>query len=112
MSDAITRTLVLLEEELSLETIDTIEDDGQLWLVGGWAAPDAEGWRQAKSLVRLTGLDYSPAESDPSIHWVLPTPIPRRVLSGRASKEHPERYVLRVAPDVRRRAIYCSDRRE
>lgn len=65
--------------------IDTIESEGQWWLVGSWLQSNATGERTPERIVLLNTLRYQEVEEE-THRFVLNNAIPKSVLEGEAQE--------------------------
>jgi hypothetical protein len=94
------KTLVALEGDGYVYTLDTIEYKGKMWLVPEWIEPIAKQWT---SPLRIICLDVLPHQksSSPDHDFVLNNPIPKCILAGQVPLEKVKQYVVIERPDVR-----------
>ncbi len=78
---------------------DTIEHEGQLWLVPEWLQCLEEGWMTPARIIRLTGLKFQTTPDGKFGDYVLNEPIPKSVLQGASAQSGKYEDVER--PDIR-----------
>lgn len=83
--------------------IDTIEHEGELWLVPEWLEVTYPAGQLPKRAIRLTGLDYEDCPN-PDADYFLKSPIPKAVLFGPTPPEEATGFVVVVRQDDRPKA--------
>jgi hypothetical protein len=81
--------------------IDTIEYEGQFWLVPEWLlSPDGTEMRPAR-IIRLLSIPHEgdPRQKDPP-QFVIPGPLPEHVLQGLPPLYARPKYEVVEAPDI------------
>ena len=103
MSKAIYKTVVAIsgspQHEGQLLMMDTIEHEGQMWLVPSWLVPQAGGLSKPERLICLDSLPHQKASMGGS-DFVLNNPIPIDILEGRAPRESGFSYLVLECPDI------------
>lgn len=82
-------------------TCDTIEHEGQLWLVPIWTEPPAPEKTKPARIILLDSLPHQTLDKmfGPH-HIVLNVPIPKAVLDGRTPPEQAHGFVVKDWPDI------------
>lgn len=80
--------------------MDTIEHEGQFWLVPQWIDSQTEEWTMPARIILLDSLPHQ--ESDGK-QWdfVLNDPIPKAIAFGETQPEEGSEYVVVERPNIR-----------
>jgi hypothetical protein len=84
-------------------TIDSIEHQGRLWLVGGWLEDRAAGFRIPQRLVcpLKMGFQPNPQPGPGRVDYSISAPVSKAAYEGRVPPELAADYVVLEQPDVR-----------
>jgi len=93
----IVKTLVGTDDG-KIDSCDTIEHEGGLWLVPVWLEAPTQGWRKPGRIIRMDNLPHQNAPAGFQQQYVLNVPIPRAVLDGRTPPEQAHGFVVIDAP--------------
>lgn len=98
-----TRLAFLEDNSGSSFTCDTIEHEGQLWLVPEWLDTHDQEWLRPARLILLSALPHQ-AMTNPEIwrcDYLLNFPISRAVFHGRRPPQASDGLVVLEAPGIR-----------
>ena len=91
------KTLLSVEGE-GIYKYDTIEYEGDLWLVPEWIDNSSEGYSRPTRIIRLTFLPHTRGFSEDE--YVLQNPIPKFVFEGHVPLELKRFYVVIENPEI------------
>lgn len=94
----ILKTLVMISDDGSIYTCDTIEHEGNLWLVPEWRADSATGIERPSRIIGLHGLPLQKPGPNYQGDFLLPIPLSRATLAGSTAQG----LVVIEAPDIAR----------
>jgi len=90
-------TMVTIGNEI--HTMDTIEYEGQFWLVPEWLSRQELEFEIPMRIVCLSTLPHQ--KSSGAVNFVLNVPIPKAVLDGHVPPELAGAYIVIERPDIR-----------
>lgn len=97
------KTIIQQSEDGALFACDTVEYQGKLWLVPEWIEGPSPGTEQPARLIGLpTGLPLSKPGPEYKADYLLPIPLSKATLAGRAEAQG---YTVIERPDL----IRCVD---
>ena len=91
------RTLIANEDGIHI--IDTIEFEGEFWLVPRWLDNKSEGWSKPERIIRLFLLPHQRQIGSPVADFVLNIEVPTAVLDGLEPSQDPRIEVVEL-PDI------------
>lgn len=97
----ILKTVVTFDDDSDLYRADTIEHQGQMWLVPEWTDSPAEGWRMPKRIVCLNTMPHERTDGMSGDDFVLQWRIPKCVFDGQIPTGTKAKYVIVENPDIR-----------
>lgn len=97
----ILKTAVTFDDDSDLYYADSIEHDGQVWLVPEWIDAPGQGWKKPKRLICLNTMAHERMETGDGGDFVVTWPIPRSVFDGRVPEGAGTRYIIIEGPDIR-----------
>jgi hypothetical protein len=77
MTPKLLKTLVIIDG--AIQSVDTFEHEGKLWLVPYWIAVPAKRWTFPGRIIRMDLLRYSPFQDG----FALQDPIPKELFDDR-----------------------------
>ncbi len=83
----------------AVHTMDTIEHEGQFWLVPEWIVSQSEGWTMPARIILLDTLDHQKSGGE-QYDFVLNGPIPKAIVSGETEPEPDSEYVVVERPNI------------
>jgi hypothetical protein len=95
------RTALTFDDNSDLHFADSIEHEGQMWLVPEWVELPAEGWRTPRRLICLNTMPHERKEGDAGGDLVVTLPIPKCVFNGEVPRDAKAKYVMVERPDIR-----------
>lgn len=95
------KTVVTFDDDSDLHYADSIEYEGQMWLVPEWIESPAGGWRMPRRLVCLNTMPHERKEGDPTGEFIVTWPIPKCVFNGELPREAKIKYVIVDSPNIR-----------
>lgn len=69
-------------DDNKLDICDTVEHEGDFWLVPEWIVPPDAEWKSPARMIRVTGLLQQVTGLNPPVDYQLYKPIKRAVLDG------------------------------
>ena len=94
------KTMVPLSD--GLYRMDTIEHEGQFWLVPEWIDTPRKGWSQPARIVCLSLIAHQPLPLGGEVRFVVTNPIPKSVLTGQIQPRLTTQYVVIERPAIER----------
>lgn len=80
--------------------MDTIQYEGQMWLVAMWLDSPSEGFSVPERIICLDTLPHH-ISSFENADFVLNDPIPKSVLDGRVPEKSEFEYVVKERPNLK-----------
>ena len=84
----------------SVYKMDTIEHEGQMWLVPEWIDIPGEGWSTPVRIIRLDGLAHQKS-AHRDYDYFLNNPLPKSVFDGEIPTEVESEYVVIENPNIK-----------
>lgn len=92
------KTFVPLED--GVYEMDTIEHEGQMWLVPEWIDIPRKGWSRPARIVCLSLLPHSVMGPQFRCRYAVQNPIPKSVLNGQIQPQLASQYVVVENPEI------------
>lgn len=85
----------------NLWLVDTIEHEGELWLVPGWLEAPHEGWKSPKRIICLSRMQHQATPEHPRYQFATREPLPTSVYEGLAQSSEEAGFLVVEAPNIR-----------
>lgn len=95
------KTLVSFDDDSDLCYADSIEHEGQMWLVPEWIDVLSEGCKMPKRLICLNTMPHERLSGGSGSDFVLRWPIPRCIFDGQIPNGTKTKYLIVERPDIR-----------
>lgn len=92
---------VYFSDTPNLWTVEVIEHEGELWLVGGWLANPQEQYKTPTRLVCLSRMKHQRCSPGRPHDFLTREPLPKAVLDRPTLPGERGGFVVLEAPDVR-----------
>lgn len=96
----ILKTLLGFEDSGNLFECDTIEHEGQFWLVPEWLEAPELGVKRPARMIPLARLRHQRMSAGWAQRFAVPDPVPRDVFEGHAPPEKAAQFGVIDQPDI------------
>ena len=80
--DTVVYKTMVAADITAIKVYDTIEYEGDFWLVTEWLESPGVEWKSPKRMIRVTGMLQSGVASDYQVDFLLTGPIEQSVFDG------------------------------
>lgn len=95
----IRKTLVFHEDGNAFLHVDTVEHEGQWWLVPRWLIQAGTGSRQPERMIAISQFKYQKSIF-PGCYWAITQQLPRFLFDHHDPQKIDAKYVVLLAPEA------------